>query len=177
MNIILIGFKNCGKTSIGKLVAEKIKAPFVDTDHLLEQHYYKHEKSLLTAREISQKNGEQYFRDLEKNIIANLHKVSNTIIATGGGSIFAADNLGHLKKLGKIVYLCSSFETLLKRLLAQPTPAFLDARQPEQSFRELYEKRKNIYKQAADIELSTDNKSISKLAEEIIFLMRNSNGQ
>jgi shikimate kinase len=174
MNIVLIGFKNCGKTSIGQWISKKTRTTFIDTDHIMEQRYKEKEKTLLTTREIYQNKGEEYFRDLEKMIIANLDNIHNSVIATGGGSVLDKDNVTYLKKRGKLIYLYTSLETLLLRLQSQPIPAFLDTKQPEKNFKDIYNQRKNLYKKTADIEISTENKSIADISEEIILLMRHS---
>lgn len=172
MNIVLIGFKNAGKTSIGKLLAEKLNKPFIDTDSLIEQSHYLTNNIFLTARNIYQDKGGKHFRDIEKTVILTLNNIGDSIIATGGGTILDNDNVAQLKKEGELIYLSASFDTLLTRLKSQLSPAFLDQNQLEISFANLYKQRKNIYKKIADIEIDTDNKSILTLADEIIFLMR-----
>lgn len=172
MNIVLIGFKNSGKTSVGKLIAEKTKKLFIDTDYLIEKQYYVEKNAALTVREICQSEGEAFFRRLEAETIKKLSDTDNNIISTGGGSILESNNVSYLKKHGKLIYLSASFQTLLVRLQSQPVPTFLDAEQPEKSFRDLYQQRENIYKQMADVEIMTEKKSITDIAEEIIFLTR-----
>jgi shikimate kinase len=170
-NIVLIGFKNSGKTSVGQLISEKTKKTFIDTDRLIEKNYAIQENRLLTTREIYQNKGEPYFRDLEKKIIARLDGTHNSVIATGGGSILEHDNVIHLKKQGPCIYLYASFETLRIRLATQAIPAFLDSRN-EKNFHALYQHREPIYKKTADIQISTENKSMTEVCEEIILLMR-----
>lgn len=173
MNIILIGFKNCGKTSIGQTVANQTQASFIDTDNRIEQYYNKKEKTALTRREIYLNKGGRYFRYLEKKIITQLDpSLNKNIIATGGGSILDKSNAAHLKKLGTVIYLYASLETLLIRLRSHTIPAFLNTDQPEKHFSDIYNQRELLYKNIADIELSTDNKSIGAISKEIILFMR-----
>jgi shikimate kinase len=72
MNLILIGFKSCGKSSVGKLLAQKLNVLFTDTDQLIEQTYFQNTNEPLNASEIYQQEGKAYFRDLEQNIISDL---------------------------------------------------------------------------------------------------------
>src|SRR5690242_15087625 len=166
MTIILIGFKYAGKTSIGEYIATKINKPFYDTDRLTEQHDH------TSVHDIYKNKGKQYFRELEKKIILSLNPDHDCIIATGGGSILDEKNTAHLKKQGKIIYLHTSFEILLERLQSSSLPAFLKKeKDPEKTFYLLYQERIQKYKTAADIEIFTDNKSISDISKEILETM------
>jgi len=176
LNIILIGFKNSGKTSVAKLIAEKTGWSWIDIDDLIEKDYQKNSDIQLTVSEIYKKEGESYFRDLERAVISELKNIDHGVIAVGGGSMLEALNIFHLKQLGTLIYLNTSFDTLLARLRSQPVPAFLEAEKLEQSFSDLYNQRKNIYKQNADIEILTANKSVLDVTNEIIALMENANG-
>ena len=113
------------------------------------------------------------FRDLEKNIIASLTNINESVIATGGGSILDINSAEVLKKNGTLIYLNTSYKILHERLKPGCKPAFLDNNQLEKNLHHHYETRKNIYKNAANIELITENKSIIDIAEEIILLLHN----
>lgn len=175
-NLILIGFKNSGKTSVGKLFAEKSNMMFIDTDDLITQEYYKKNRVLLNCREIVLKHGEDYFRDLEKKIISDLvcldkdkNNTNNYIIATGGGCVLYPENVNKLKKLGKLVYLSISYPVLLERILRQPVlPSYLNPAEPEKSFAIIHKKLEPIFHNIADLEISTENKSISEITDELI---------
>lgn len=169
MSIVLIGFQNCGKTSVGQLIAKKLNQVFIDTDRLIEQYDIAHAQTELSVRDIYQQKGEDYFRAVEKKVITNLADRQHAIIATGGGSILDADNVTRLKKQGSIIYLSAPFEVLLKRIQLSSVPAFLDASQMEKTFLEHFNQRKMRYASAADREIFTENKSIHDIAEEIIF--------
>lgn len=167
MNTILIGFKNVGKTTIGKNLATKTNRLFIDTDHLIEEYYHKKENSLLTAKDIYQQKGSKYFRDLEKKIITTLKPPLNSIIATGGGSITDSENVECLKQQGLLIYLYATFETLLSRFESQLPPAFVNIKQWKTDLHTLYQERIKQYKMAADIEISTEQKSISDICDHI----------
>jgi len=169
MNIILIGFKNCGKTSVGQSMAKKMAAPFIDTDNLIEQHYYNLNNRSLSTNEIYQKHGENYFRELEANIINDLKDTEKSVIATGGGSLLNPDNIITLKKLGEIIYLLIPFYLIEIRNRLQPKPAFLN---DQFTLADIYEQRKDIYSKAANIIINAENKSIDIIADEIILFIK-----
>lgn len=169
MNIILIGFKHAGKTSVGHQLAKKMNRLFIDTDPLIEQHYHATEYALLTTHDIYQHRGSSYFRALEKKIIMALVPTKKCIIATGGGSLLDPNNVIHLKKQGKLIYLSALFTTILKRLKVKP--AFLEEQPFEENLKTVYEQRIKNYKNAADMEILTDNKSIADISEEILQLL------
>ena len=105
MNIILIGFKNCGKTTIGKILAHTLNYKFIDTDTLLEKYYFQRQGLLLPSYKIHHQEGEMKFRQIEKSAINTLLNVKKTIIATGGGSVLNQENVNFFKKIGKMIYL------------------------------------------------------------------------
>ena len=176
MNLILIGFKHCGKTSVGQALARRLNQPFIDTDLLIERAYNDKHAIYLSKQNIYHEKGAAYFRALEKQVITDLNKREQGVIATGGGAILDKGSVAHLKTLGPLIYLYASLETLLPRLNTQEIPAILDAHAPEQSFKALYEQREPHYKQAADRTLSTEHKSIATIADELLLMLRNTHG-
>lgn len=175
MNIILIGFKNSGKTTVGKKLAEKLHYPFIDVDHLIEANFAK-ENNLqkdpkLTTRQIYQQQGETVFRQLEYKAITQLTATENALIATGGGSVMNPDSAKILQEIGTIIYLYASKEFLSARNKLHATPAFLDDKDPEKSFSKLYETRQDIYKRVANYKISIENKSGDEIAQEIMNLI------
>ena len=83
MRIVLIGFKSCGKSSVGKA----LDPAYIDLDILIEQNYMSLTGSSRSCSEIYRLCGEKYFRDMEKNVIANLVTKDHQVIASGGGSV------------------------------------------------------------------------------------------
>ncbi len=158
MNLILIGFKHCGKSTLGKLLAEKLNKNFVDTDELIEK------QESLSVREICLQQGEEYFREIEKEVIGNLIGLKDSVIAMGGGSVLDVNNQILLKKLGKMIYLNAPFEVIEKRL--SNLPGFVES---ENQLLGIYEQRKSIYLQIADCEILVGNKSAEEIINEILI--------
>jgi shikimate kinase len=168
MNYILCGFKNCGKTSVGKQLADKLTYSFIDTDDLIKAYYYQQNKISLPIPEIYTQVGELEFRALEKHVIKSLSNINNTIIATGGGSVVDPDNAAALKKLGKIIYLNVNKNILKERTFKDRVPAFLEQQDPVLGFEQLYKSRSLIYKQVADIVIEASNKTVAEIIERIL---------
>lgn len=170
MNLILFGFKGCGKTYYGKRLAEKLHRPFVDTDLLIEELYSQETGESLAIREIYRKKGEEAFRALEKRAIHQLSGSANTIISLGGGAILDPENQEILKKIGDLVYLQASMQTLKRRMLHRELPAYL---QNENDFDAMYAARLPIYESIpahrVDVDLLDEPAVIAALRNILIF--------
>lgn len=168
MNIILCGFKNCGKSTIGKVLALALHYRFDDTDALLEEYYRKENNEVLGAAEIYTKHGQDVFRQLETDVIHQLEKLDNRVIALGGGSVLNPDNVQHLHAIGKIIYLRASQNLLKQRMLDSRIPGFIDNASPEASFEKMYLARYKIYEQIADVVVDVEGKSVEEITKEIV---------
>ncbi len=164
-NFILIGFKNSGKTSVGKLLAERLRYQFLDTDQLIEQKYDILFKKKLTVREIYQQHGEDFFRALENKIIINLKPNNSRVIATGGGSVLKSENIKYLKLCGYIIYLAVDIDILSQRMFAQTKPAFLEKNLDLANF---YQQRELYYRQTANVTVAITNESITEITHNIL---------
>lgn len=164
MNLILCGFKSCGKSHFGKLLAEKHKLTFIDTDQLLE------ERISLSCAELTRKFGVRTFRFFEREVIASLENIQGAIIALGGGSLLDAANAQRIVQLGTLVYLQLEKETLKKRLLSTSLPTFLDPKDPEGSFNKMFHEREPIYQTFSHVQLPIGSLSqeqiLKRLGEE-----------
>lgn len=143
MNIILFGFKSSGKTYLGKLLSAAWKRPFIDTDDIIISLYKEKFGQTLPIHEIYQNLGNDEFRILEKIAILGLHPNSNAIIALGGGAMLDNDLVAYVQKIGQLVYLKASFDTILQRI--RKIPAFVDAENPIESLKQVYLQRLPIY--------------------------------
>lgn len=153
--MILFGFKGVGKTTLGKLLAQKLDLPFFDTDALLLK------KESGTISDVYRRLGEKHFRLLEKEIILHLPK-TRCIIAVGGGAILDPDNVKQLYMHGPLIYLSAPFSLIKKRLTE--SPAFTD------NLKACYEQRKPLYEKIPALRLEITNLSPEELLAQLIRL-------
>ncbi|MEE2700056.1 MAG: shikimate kinase [Bacteroidota bacterium] len=113
MRIFLIGFMGCGKSTIGKQIAKQMQLDFVDLDRYIAK------KTALSINQIFDEKGENAFRKMEKECLAEICKMKNLVVATGGGTPCFSENMQILLEKGKSVYLRMETEDLLKRLAKQ----------------------------------------------------------
>ena len=105
-NLVLIGMPSCGKTTIGKILAEKFNKEFIDTDEEIVK------KKGISIPQIFEDYGEEYFRKLESEVIAEVSLKQNCVIATGGGAILNSKNIELLKGNGIILFIDRPLEKL-----------------------------------------------------------------
>lgn len=161
-NIILIGFMGSGKTSIGKKLSEISNYQFFDTDHIIETR----EKDIISN--IFQSKGEEYFRQLETDLLRNLKSSLNcSILSTGGGLPLREENAKLLKELGFVVYLKASQETILERLKGDTTRPLLQGEDYETRISLLHKKREPFYENAATSTITTDHRSLDEITMQI----------
>ncbi len=139
-NIVLIGMPASGKSTVGKLIAEKLNRKFVDIDALIV------EKTGMPITEIFNSLGEEKFRELEAEVINEVAKESSLVIATGGGAVLKPENVYALKGNGKIYFIDRPLEKLD---ITEDRPL---SSTPEKNA-ELYEKRYPIYKASCDVKI------------------------
>lgn len=161
-NLILIGFMGTGKTSLGKLLANKLGKNFIDLDRKIEQD------SGMTITEIFSKHGEKYFRELEKDAVKEVTTKKNLVIATGGGTVKDADNLRLLKNSGVIVCLTTSPEEIFLRTERRGERPVLDNSRDERlaTIKKLLAERQKYYSQA-DYTIDTTDWSPLQIMNDI----------
>lgn len=147
-NIILTGFMGCGKTTVGKLLAARLKYRFVDTDLLIEQQYQ------MSIPEIFSTFGEKGFRQAEKQAALELSKKGQQVIATGGKLMLDPDNSKTLGKNGIIFCLIASPEEIFRRISApkENNRPLLETEEPFQRILKLIEERRPGYRQFHQID-------------------------
>lgn len=159
-NIALIGFMGAGKSTVAEVLAKKLNYTLIETDgQILSMSH------LPSINDIFDKKGEEYFRQLERNAIAEIVKNTKQVISCGGGIISSQETMNLLKQNATVVFLSAEFETVKSRLKSTTTrPLF---RQEEKAML-LYALRLPIYKQYADVVIATDNESPEQIAQQII---------
>jgi shikimate dehydrogenase len=161
-NLYLSGFMGVGKSTIARVLAEKLGWDFVDTDHWIEQKVGK------KVAQIFQDSGEKAFRDLEKTAIEELSKHSRTVVALGGGVLTQKENLEKIKDSGILVYLEASVECLLDRLKTSydRRPLLKNSTDLRKTIIELLNIRIPIYEQAT-WKIQTDGQEPEDIAAAI----------
>jgi shikimate kinase len=175
MNIVLIGYRGSGKTSVGKLIAKKLGRGFVDTDNLII------EKAGSSINEMVKEKGWPYFRDMEKDVIKELSGSDNLVIATGGGVVTNDINMDNLKANGIIIWLDVDVETVKKRLSRDNTSKenrpSLTGDNPVDEIGEVMEKRRPLYMKACNISIDTDKMNINDVADMVIKRVKTENSK
>lgn len=164
-NIVLTGFMGCGKSTVGRILAQRLGFRFVDTDLLIE------ERCAMTVSEIFAVRGEAAFRSLEEEIAGELGKLSALVIATGGKLMLNPANVRALGAGGEIFCLTASPEEILRRLggdegIKRP---LLQAEHPRERITALLEERREGYQ--SFLQINTGGKSPQTVAEEILRLL------
>lgn len=163
-NMILIGFMGCGKSTIGRLLGDSHSYSFIDTDEEIVK------KQGRTINEIFATQGEPYFRTLETECIKELIKKENTIpmvISVGGGLAMKEENQRLLHKLGTIIYLEASVETLWSRLKQDHNRPLLKQDNPKEYMIQLLHARQNTYQSLCDFSVTVDDKTGEQIVDEI----------
>lgn len=160
-SIALIGLMGSGKTTIGGLLAQKLGLIFVDIDEKIEQK----EKTSIT--EIFETKGEEYFRQVESELLQDYAKLQGLVISTGGGAVQKEKNLQTLKSNCTIIYLKASPKELFNRIKDDTTRPLLKTPNPLSTLDELLQKREKNYLMA-DIIIDTEAKTTEQILDEII---------
>lgn len=158
--IILCGFMNSGKTTIGAPLARQLGYGFTDTDQLLVLH------SKMTISEMFKKGGEPYFRDQEHEIAKKVCHMEKSVISTGGGMLTFERNSRLLSEHGIIVYIHKEFEECYNRLICQPGRP-IAAGKSKAEMQEMYESRIPLYQKYAAVTL-INNGTVNDAVEYII---------
>lgn len=160
MKIVLIGFMGSGKTTVAKSLSKKLNLEVVEMDNLIIK-----ESKRSNINEIFAKDGENYFRELEKQISKSLKNKDNVIISTGGGVVMNIINIKYLKNNGKIIFLKTGFLEISRRLKnIKDRPLFQD----KKNVKKLFDSRQKLYEENSDLIINTDGKSVGKISYEII---------
>jgi len=170
MNLILFGFKKCGKTYYGLKLAQALHTKFIDTDLLIEELYTKIHHHTLSYREIVKKHGFPFFRNLEKHAVSLLAHEKNSVISLGGGVVLDQDNVDRLQKMGTLIYLKTSKKTLKHRILSEDPPSFFDPNHLSDSFENLYRERLPVYENIAAEIIDTHGLTEEQLLNKLVFL-------
>ena len=164
MNIILIGYMGCGKTTVGKKHAKMLEYEFVDTDEAIEQQQGR------TISDIFAQDGEKTFRNMETDYLKNLirEKADRQVISTGGGMSIREENQELLKQLGLGVYLRVKPQTVYERVKGDTKRPLLQCDDPFTKIKNMLEERGPVYKSTAHHIIDVDELRQQEIAEKIM---------
>ncbi len=164
MNVVLTGFMGTGKSTVGRVLAERLGYTFVDTDTLIEQQHG-------PIPEIFARVGEAAFRAFEAEVAATLAEGTHQVIATGGRLMLDPDNAAALGATGAVFALAASADEILRRVLGDggSVRPLLAGDDPAGRVRSLLAERAPLYAQFPVIE--TGGRSPEDIAQEIMSLL------
>lgn len=152
MNIILIGFMASGKSTIGKLLAEKMNYQFIDLDEIIEKHNGK------KISDIFSQDGEEVFRKYETEQLKQLSNSDRKVVSCGGGIVIKPENRQILRKIGRVIFLEIAAQDVLARVTDFSSRPLLNNPDPQkrrQTIEDLLKKRDNFYRETADFILKS----------------------
>ena len=155
-----------GKTTVGLRLAEILGKQFIDSDRDIEL------KTGVSIPLIFELEGEQGFREREREAIEQLTNEDNIVLATGGGSILDKNNRKFMKERGFVIYLQAPLEQLLERTAKDKNRPLLQTADPRKTLGDIIEKREPFYLQTADLVYKTSNKQIRDVISNIISLLQ-----
>ena len=161
MNIILIGFMACGKSSLGRYMKSRTNRQLIDLDHQIE------EKAQMSIPQIFERIGEKAFRDLESYVVELVQDRHNTIIATGGGCILRKKNRDSLRNSGLVVWLNTTPENVIKYSSKRSNRPLLKGDKSLQEISDMMRLREPLYAECAHLKIDVNNYNLSEIYQLI----------
>ncbi len=161
-NLFLVGMMGAGKTTVGRLVARRLKRTFYDSDHEVER------RCGVGIPVIFDIEGEHGFRVRESQVIAELSALDGIVLSTGGGVVLDPANRRVLAARGTVVYLHGRPEDLFERIRQDRSRPLLATADPLKRLDELYAQRDALYREVADLVVDTSRQSVQALARRLL---------
>jgi shikimate kinase len=161
-NLILVGMMGAGKTTVGRMMARRLKRAFYDSDEQIER------RCGVRIPVIFDIEGEAGFRAREAQAIAELCALDGVVLATGGGAVLSEDNRRRLAASGTVVYLHARPGHLWQRVRHDRNRPLLATPDPQKKLEELYAVRDPLYREVADIVIDTGKQSVQALARDLL---------
>jgi shikimate kinase len=165
-NLVLIGYRGTGKTTIGRIVAARLGWAFVDADDEIEA------AAGCSIAEIFAREGEAGFRERERRVVADLARRASSVVSLGGGAVLRAENRTAIRAGAQVVWLTASPRTIFARLTRDAATA---ARRPNLTahgglaeIEELLAARQPLYRECATLTIDTDGRSADEIAALIL---------
>jgi len=168
--VVLVGFMGSGKSSVGRVLARRFGAPFVDVDERIET------AAGSPIRDLFARAGELAFREREKAALRDALSVKGRVIATGGGAFADEENRVLLRSYAPVVYLEAAVETLLDRLAGDLERPLLRGGDREAVVRELLSRRVRGYR-TADVTVRTDGRTVEEITRQVADWIERTEGR
>ena len=165
-SLVLTGMMGVGKSTIGRLLAKRLKVKFIDVDKVIEK---KEQKSI---KKIFEDNGEKYFRKLEEKITFKTLKRKEAVIALGGGAFINSEIREKILKSCKSVWLKVDLNKLINRYKRNNRRPLIDKKKLDTDVKKIYQSRKKIYS-LANFRINCDNMSKAQIVEKILVFYEN----
>ena len=150
-----------GKTTIGKLLAKRLKKTFIDTDHEIEH------RTGVRIPLIFELEGEAGFREREAALIREITQRQDIVLATGGGAVLRKENRDALVQSGTVVYLNAKIEDLWQRTQHDKNRPLLQTQDPKAKLTELFIQRDPLYREIADMIITSGQQNVQHAAREL----------
>ncbi len=164
-NIYLVGLMGAGKTSVGRMLAKRVRKDFYDADTEIERN------TGVKIPVIFDIEGEAGFRAREEKMIEKLTAMHGIVLATGGGAVLSAANRDRLRQNGCVIYLRAAPEDLWRRTRRDRNRPLLQTKNPLAKLQELHAQRDPLYSELADLVVDTGTQSIGTLTAHIQDLL------
>jgi len=163
-SIVMVGMMGCGKTAIGRRLAQRLELPFADADEEIEKAAGK------SISEIFQDHGEQHFRDGERKVIARLLRSGPQVLATGGGAFMNEETRKAVRENGISIWLKADLPVLLRRVGRRESRPLLKVENPEAIMKRLLKERSPVYA-LADIVADSKDEPHDQIVAQLIQLL------
>jgi len=160
-NIFLVGPMGAGKSTVGRQLAEALGLKFRDSDHEIQR------RTGVDIPTIFEFEGEEGFRQRERQVIDELTQEEGIVLATGGGAVLRTDNRQDLTARGVVIYLHCSPEQQYTRTSRDRNRPLIQTKDPLARLRQIMEERDPIYRQVADLVVSTEKRGTASVVKEI----------
>jgi shikimate kinase len=162
LNIAVIGFMGAGKTTVGRMIAERLGYAFVDMDEEIER------AAGLSVNRIFEMYGEAAFRERETVLTAKLAGGDRQVVSCGGGWALNPDNVAWMEGSSKLVYLRASPDTILRRTSGDSSRPLLNVSNRGDRVVSLLGARAPVYMGVADLVVDTDDMTLEQVSEKIL---------
>lgn len=165
-HIFLIGFMGSGKSTVAKYLSSAYQMKQIEMDEQIE----KNEGRSISS--IFEKEGEEYFRTLETELLKSLDPRETFVVSCGGGAAVKEENVREMKAKGRIILLSAQPETVYARVKNSHNRPLLEGNMNVSYIKDLMDKRQKLYERAADFQVKTDGRTAEDIGEEIIKQIR-----